>query len=57
MTIGRDLLTKAETVTVAAIEAGVPTLVEAREIIAEFHTMIRRKAEAGLTPWIDRAFC
>src|SRR6185369_2391783 len=46
---------KAETVTVAAIEAGVPTLVEAREIIAEFHTMIRRKAEAGLTPWIDRA--
>src|SRR3974390_358280 len=55
MTIGRDLLTKAETVTVAAIEAGVPTLVEAREIIAEFHLMIRRKVEAGLTPWIERA--
>lgn len=52
MTIGRDLLTKAETVTVAAIEAGVPNLVEAREIIAEFHVMIRRK---GLTPWIERA--
>ena len=51
----RDLLTKAETVTVAAIEAGVPTLVEAREIIAEFHLMIRRKTEAGLTPWIERA--
>ena len=29
MTIGRDLLTKAETVRVAAIEAGVPSLVEA----------------------------
>ena len=55
MTIGRDLLTKAETVTVAAIEASVPNLVEAREIIAEFHLMIRRKAEAGLTPWIERA--
>ncbi|MCK1618229.1 transposase [Bradyrhizobium sp. 159] len=55
MTIGRDLLTKAETVTVAAIEAGVPTLVEAREIIAEFHLMIRRKTEAGLIPWIERA--
>jgi transposase len=55
MTIGGDLLTKAETVTVAAIEAGVPSLVEAREMIAEFHTMIRRKAEAELTPWIDRA--
>jgi hypothetical protein len=55
MTIGRDLLTKAETVTVAAIEAGVPTLVEAREIIAEFQMTIRRKAVAGLTPWIERA--
>ena len=55
MTIGRDTLSKAETVTVAAIEAGVPTLVEAREIIAEFHMMIRGKAAAELTPWIDRA--
>ncbi len=55
MTIGRDTLTKAETVTVAAIEAGVPTLVEAREIIVEFHIMIRRKTVAALTPWIERA--
>jgi len=55
MTIGRDTLSKAESVTVAAIEAGVPTLVEAREIIAEFHMMIRRKAAAELTPWIERA--
>jgi transposase len=55
MTIGRDLLTKAETVTVAAIEAGVPSLVEAREIITEFHTMIRRKADMTLTSWIERA--
>lgn len=47
-----DLLTKAETVTVAAIEAGVPTLVEAREIIGEFHLMIRRKAAGH--PWIMR---
>jgi len=55
MTIGRDLLTKAETVMIAAIEAGVPTLVEARDIIADFHVMIRREAEEGLTPWIERA--
>jgi hypothetical protein len=55
MTIGADLLTKAETLTVAAIEAGLPSLVEAREIIAEFRTMILRKAETGLTQWIDRA--
>jgi transposase len=55
MTIGRDRLSKAETVTVAAIEAGMPALVEAREIIAEFHVMVRRKAAAGLATWIERA--
>jgi transposase len=55
LTIGRDTLSKAETVTVAAIEAGIPALVEAREIVGDFHAMIRRKAVAGLTPWIERA--
>ena len=55
MTVGRDTPSKAETVTVAAIEAGVPTLVEAREIIAEFHLTIRRRAAAELSPWIERA--
>ena len=35
----------------ATIEADIPALVEAREIIAEFRMMIRRKAAAGLTPW------
>ena len=55
MTIGRDTLSKAETVTIAAVEAGVPALVEAREIIAEFHLMIQRKVVSGLTPWIERA--
>jgi hypothetical protein len=55
MTIGRDLLTKAETVMVAAIEAGVPTLVEAREIVTQFHLMIRRRVEAVLVLWIEHA--
>lgn len=55
MTIGRDLLAKAETIQVAAIEAGVPNLAEAREMITQLHVMIGRKAEAGLTPWIERA--
>jgi hypothetical protein len=32
-----------------------PTLVNAREIIAAFHAMIRRKAATELAPWIDRA--
>jgi transposase len=55
MTVGRDTLSKAETVTVAAVEVGVPTLVEAREIIAHFHGMIRRRAAAELSSWIERA--
>jgi transposase len=55
MTFGRDTLSKAETVTVAAVEAGVPALVEAREIITEFHGMIRRRAAAELSSWIERA--
>ncbi|WP_374576333.1 ISL3 family transposase [Phenylobacterium sp.] len=54
MTTSRDTLSKAETVTVAAIETGVPALIEAREIIAAFHLMIRRKAEGDLCPWIER---
>ena len=55
MTIGRDTLSKAETVTIAAIEAGVPALVNARELVAAFHGMIRRKAAEELIPWIERA--
>jgi transposase len=55
MTICRDRLSKAETVTVAALEAGVPALVEARELIANFQAMIRHKTIAALTPWIERA--
>ncbi|MGY4412402.1 transposase [Bradyrhizobium sp. LB7.1] len=55
MTNGRDALSKSETVTIAAIEQGVPLLVEAREIIAAFHTMIRKKAHVDLDPWLERA--
>ncbi len=55
MTTGRDTLSKSETVTIAAIEHGVPTLVEAREVITAFHKMIRTKAHADLDPWLERA--
>lgn len=51
----RDNLTKSETVTIAAIESGVPLLIAARNIIADFHLMVRRKMESQLMPWIDRA--
>ena len=55
MTNGRDVLSKAETVTVAAIEDGVPLLIEAREIIAAFQAMVRKKSLAELDPWLERA--
>ena len=55
MTSGRDALSKAETVVIAAIESGVPALVQAREIIDAFHRMLRQKATEVLTPWIQRA--
>lgn len=54
MTIGRDNLSKSETVTVAAIEGGVPLLVEAREIIGGFQAMVRTKTLADLEPWLER---
>ena len=55
LTTGRDRLTKAETVTVAAIEAGVPALVEAREVVAAFQAMVRSMTPTKLATWIERA--
>ena len=55
MTIGRDRLSKAETVTIAAIENGLPRLVEARELIALFHAMVRKTVSADLDSWIAQA--
>jgi transposase len=55
LTVGRDRLSKAETITVAAIESGVAVLVEARDMIAQFQGIIRRKALADLDGWLDRA--
>jgi hypothetical protein len=48
LTIGRDGLFKSETVTVAAIEDGVPPLVEARDVIAAFQGMIRKRSLVNL---------
>jgi len=55
LTIGRDGLSKSETITVAAIEDGVPPLVEARDIIAAFQGMIRKRSLADLKPWLARS--
>jgi hypothetical protein len=40
MTTGRDMLSKSETVTVAAIEGDVSLLVKGGETIAAFHAMV-----------------
>jgi transposase len=37
------------------LRPGVPALVEARELIANFQAMIRNKTVAALTAWIERA--
>jgi len=55
LTIGRDHLSKSETVMVAAVEAGVPLLVEAREIVATFQAMVRKRLVDTLDPWLARA--
>jgi transposase len=55
MTTSRGTLSKSETVTVAAVEERVPLLVEAREVIVEFHAMIKRKSQVDLGTWLERA--
>jgi transposase len=55
LTVGREHLTKAETIIVTAIESSAAILVEAREIIFEFQDIIRRKAPAELDTWLPRA--
>ena len=55
MTTARDHMSKADTVTIAAIEAGVPTLVAARTLTDRFHMMVKQRTEADLVPWIVAA--
>ena len=55
MTVGRLSLSKSKIVTVATIEGGLHLLVEAREIINDFRTMIRQKSLGKLEPWLERA--
>lgn len=55
MTVARDNLSKSETITVATIEEKVPLLVEAREVVGRFQTMVRKKTLADLEPWLEHA--
>ena len=55
MLVRRDRLTRAEATMVAAVEAGVPALATARDLVAEFHRMVRAMTPAPLRNWIARA--
>lgn len=55
LTVEPDDLSRAETVTVAAIQKGVPQLIEARDTIAEFHAMLRKRAVDTLSEWVEKA--
>ena len=55
MTMARDMLSRTQTVTLATIEAAVPTLVQSREIVDAFHTLIGRKQEPAFDGWLETA--
>ncbi len=55
MGMRRDHLSKAETVTVAAVETTIPGLADARSLMEGFQVIIRTKAAADLDGWIERA--
>lgn len=55
LTTSRDNLTKSETLTIACNRRRVPLLVKARDIIADFHRLIRRKLENEFASRIDHA--
>lgn len=48
-------MSKADTITIAAIETKVPTLVDARMLTDRFHAIIRKRSEDDLQSWIAAA--
>jgi transposase len=55
LTIMRDGLNKGDATMVAAIEANIPSLVAARNLLLRFQTMVRTRKMEDLQPWIDEA--
>jgi len=55
MTTRRDDLSKADAVTVAAIETGVPTLAAARDLMEQFHRLFRVRDTNALVRWVTDA--
>ena len=55
MTVARHQLTRTDTVTVAAVKAGVPCLADARSLVEQFRSMIRKNVVAEMGSWIEQA--
>lgn len=55
MLAGRDRLARAEAVMVAAVEAAVPALAAARDLVDRFHRMVRARTPDALPAWITDA--
>lgn len=55
LTIMRDGLSKGDATMVAAIEANIPSLVAARNLLLRFQTMVRTRKMEDLQPWVDEA--
>ncbi|MDU7520640.1 MAG: ISL3 family transposase [Roseomonas mucosa] len=55
MTMPRAHLTMADTVTVAAVEAGVPALADAYRLVERFGAMIQTRAVGELEEWLEQA--
>ena len=55
LTVARDHLTRADTMTVAAVEAAVPGLAAARSLVDRFGIMIRARTATELDSWIEQA--
>lgn len=55
MLAGRDRLARAEAVMVAAVEAAVPALAAARDLVDRFHRMLRARTPEALPAWITEA--
>jgi transposase len=52
MTTRREHLSKADAVTVAAIETAVPALATARDLLDRFHRLFRTRDTKALSPWM-----
>jgi len=52
MTTRREHLSKTDALTVAAIEAAVPALATARDLMDRFHHLFRTRDTQALSPWL-----